>query len=225
MLRSFLRDARPLSRAVRRLEDDWFMNEWPARKVRRVTLPIYEHPVNMMEDMSRQMADTLRRMQEFVDDIESLDELTNRFEGRERRNNAVLKRTESGGLQLALEVGEFKPEDLKIKLVEDHLVVEAENESAGEDSYRKSHFKRWFALPEDCKVDEIKSRLTDDGRLVIDLPLNKPLESKARTIPIEMAKERPANESQQGERNSVQNENHPEHEESGDQARRSARRQ
>lgn len=147
----------------------------------------------MMEDMSRQMASTFNRMQEFVQDMEALDEFTNRLEdSKPGRGEAVVRRTESGGLQLALDVADFKPEDLKIKLVDDHLVVEAENESSGRDSYRKSHFKRWFRLPEDCKIEDIKSKLTDDDKLVIDLPLNKPIESQARTIPIEMAKTKPA---------------------------------
>lgn len=197
------------------------MDEWPLRKVRRTALPHYEHPVSIMEDMNRQMANTLNKMQEFVDDFEHLDEFANRLENKRRQDDAVVKRTETGGLQLSLNVTDFKPEELKIKLVDDHLVVEAENETSGENSYRKSHFKRWFRLPEDCKVDEIKSKLTADDKLVIDLPLNKPIESNARSIPIEVAK-KPAvtqNGNQQSE-----NQTHG-HEDQGDNARRSSQRQ
>lgn len=158
---------------------------------------MYESPAVIMDDMNRQMNAALERMQEFADDLEALDSLVGRFDSRDnrtqrRRRGPVemqVSRTESGGLQLALDVGDFKPEDLKIKLLEDNLIVEASNESSGEDSYRKSHFKRWFKLPEDCKVDEIRSKLTSDNRLLIELPSNKPDEQQARTIPIEMEKQ------------------------------------
>lgn len=191
LLRSFIRDPRPVSRLVRRLEDE-FLDEWPARKMRR-TLPAYE-PLAVMDDMGRQMANALNRVQDMVEDLENLEDWASRhFDGpakrlRRHEPEALVKRTESGGLQLALDMADYKPEDLKIKLVDDHLVVEAEHESSGEDSYRKSHFKRWFRLPQDVKVDEIKSKLTDGNRLLIDLPLNEPIESNSRTIPIEVEK-------------------------------------
>uniref|UniRef100_A0A6G1S607 Heat shock protein Hsp-16.1/Hsp-16.11 n=1 Tax=Aceria tosichella TaxID=561515 RepID=A0A6G1S607_9ACAR len=190
LLRSLMRDARPVTRLVRRLENDLF-DDWPApRKVRR-TLPVYE-PVSVMEDMSRQMARAINQVQELVEEMDRMDDWVSRFDDsrhRRREPEALVQRTESGNLQLALDMSDFKPEDLKIKLVDDNnLLVEAESESSGKDSYNKSHYKRWFRLPEDVKVDEIKSKLTDGNKLVIDLPLNKPLESSERTIPIQMEK-------------------------------------
>lgn len=185
LLRSLMRDTRPVTRLMRRLEDE-LLDDWPAKRVRR-SLPAYE-PMSVIDDMNRQMASTLSRMQEFVEDMEALDEMANRLEGkRQMEPEALVKRTESGGLQLALDMAGYKPEDLKIKLVDDHLVVEAQNETSGEDSYRKSHFKRWFRLPEDVKVEDIKSKLTSSKKLLIDLPLNTPIENNdARTIPIEV---------------------------------------
>lgn len=218
LLRSLVRDTRPMTRLIRRLEDE-FLDDWPAKRVRR-SLPACE-PVSLMDDMNRQMASALNRMQEFVEDMEALDSWASRFEG-ERRGEPepVVRRTESGGLQLALDMAEYKPEDLRIKLVDDHLVVEAESETSGKDSYRKSHFKRWFRLPEDVKVDEIKSKLTESRRLLIELPLNKPIESSnARSIPIEVEQPREAieNHNQGGQGN------HQEHHQ--EEARSSARRQ
>lgn len=196
ILRSLLRDPlviRPLSRAVKRLDDDWWLDEWPSRKVRR-TSPLYDSPMGLMEDISRQMASAVNRMQELVDDIDTLEELAAVGRRGAGDGGAVVRRTESGGLQLALDVADFKPDDLKIKLVDDNLVIEAESETSGKDSYRRSHFKRWFKVPEDCKVDEIKSKLTDDNRLLIDLPLTKPIKSNERSIPIEVEKKQAVTE-------------------------------
>lgn len=144
-----------------------------------------------MDAMNRQMDMAMNRMQEFADDLEALDSLVGRFDegeptSKRRRNDTVVKRTESGGLQLALDVTDYKPEDLKIKLVDDNLVVEAVQETSGEDSYSRSHFKRWFKLPEGCKSEDIRSKLTRDNQLVIELPSRKPLEQKGHNIPIEM---------------------------------------
>jgi len=195
LLRSLLRDpkvTRPLSRAVRRFDDDW-LDEWPSKRIRR-SAPGYDSPIALVDDMNRQMVAAVQRMQEFAEDLEALDSVFDRVDKpsrsqavRRRRDDAVLRRTEEGSLQLALDVAEYRPEDLKIKLVDDNLIIEAISESSGKDSYRRNQFKRWFKLPEDCKVDEIRSRLTEDHKLLIDLPTSEPLEDKARTIPIEMA--------------------------------------
>lgn len=204
VLRSLLRDplvTRPLTRALRRFDDDWWLDDaWPAKRIRRVA-PEYDAPAVLLEDMNRQMAAAMNRIQEFAEDLEALDtlagrvdkqNLTRELKGNKKRvshDEIAVKRTESGSLQLDLDVSDFKPEDLKIKLVDDNLIVEAVNENSGKNSYSRSHFKRWFKLPEDCKVEEIKSKLTEDNRLVIDLPSNRPaVEQKTRTIPIEMTK-------------------------------------
>lgn len=190
---------RPFSRAVtRRFDDDWFLDDWPARKVRKVSPRYDDTPVVLMNEMNRQMAEAVNRMQEFAEDLDALDSLVSRSwdqddlrptKSKKLANREMMKRTESGGLQLALDVAGFKPEELKIKLVDDNLVVEALSESSGENSYQRSHFKRWFKLPEGCKLEEIKSKLTSDSRLLIDLPTNKQIEqNQARSIPIEMEK-------------------------------------
>lgn len=203
ILRSLFRDpklARPLQRAVsRRFDDDFWLDDWPSHRVRRARSPSrYDNsPLALMEQMDRQMSAAMNQMQELAHDLSSMDSLMTRYDpenwvrdSNRSSQDVVVRRTEDGGLQLALDVADFKPEDLKIKLVDDnHLVVEAVSETSGKDSYQKSHFKRWFRLPEDCKVEEIKSQLTEDKQLLVDLPTNKPLEAeKARTIPIEMAK-------------------------------------
>lgn len=186
---------RPLSRALaRRFDDDLWLDDWPTKKMRR--LGGYESPMSIMNDVNRQMVAAMNRMQTFAEDLDALDTLVSRLDkesrpakGKRRRvDDVALTRTESGGLQLALDVSDFKPEDLKIKLQDDNLLIEAVSEHSGKDSYRRNHFKRWFKLPEDCKLEEIKSKLTEDNQLLIELPSSKPIENHTRTIPIEMDK-------------------------------------
>lgn len=181
ILRSLMRDplmARYAARPLRRYEDDLWLDAWPYRTAR----PYPHYGQELVNDMNRHMTAALEALDTLVDRAD------NEGHSGGRGGEVLLKRTESGDLQIALDVNGFKPEDLKIQLVDDSLVVEALSESSGEDSFRRNHFKRWFKLPEDCKVEEIKSKLTPDNRLLIDLPGVKPVEQKSRNIPIEMIK-------------------------------------
>lgn len=171
------------------MEDDLFYDDLPITKVRRIYRPLFDDsPAVLMDSMSRQMANAMNRMQE---DLEVLDDLLHDDKSESLRKrigngDSVVRRTESGGLQLALDVADFKPEDLKIKLEDDNLVIEANNEQSSENHYKKSHFKRWFKLPDGCDSDSIRSKLTSDGQLLVDLPNPKPIENNAREIPIQV---------------------------------------
>uniref|UniRef100_A0A6G1SC28 Alpha-crystallin A chain n=1 Tax=Aceria tosichella TaxID=561515 RepID=A0A6G1SC28_9ACAR len=99
-------------------------------------------------------------------------------------------RAEDGTLQVALDVSQFKPEEVNVKLCDDNLVIEAKTESSENDSYHKAEFKRWLKLPQDVKHDAIKSTMTPDKKLVIEVPCHKPIQSeRSRTIPIEVQKQ------------------------------------
>jgi len=99
-------------------------------------------------------------------------------------------RTENGNLQLAIDVSQFKPEEINVKLCDDNLVVEAKTESSENDNYHKAEFKRWIKLPSDVKHEAIKSTMTPDKKLMIEVPVNKPIaESRSRSIPIEVQKQ------------------------------------
>lgn len=99
-------------------------------------------------------------------------------------------RTEDGHLQVAIDCSQYKPEEINVKICDDNLVVEAKTESSQQDSYHKSEFKRWVKLPADVKQEAIKSTLTHDKKLLIEVPLNKPIaaDTRSRSIPIDVQK-------------------------------------
>lgn len=108
-----------------------------------------------------------------------------------------MNRAENGNLQVAIDVGQFKPEEIQVKLCDDNLMVEAKTETSENDSYHKAELKRWIKLPDDVKQEAIKSTLTPDRKLVIEVPVQKPIaDSRSRNIPIEIQK-KPADGSQQ----------------------------
>ena len=117
-------------------------------------------------------------------------------------------RTEDGTLQLAVDVSQYKPEEVSVKLCDDNLVIEGKTESSESDSYHKSEFRRWFRLPRDVKHEAIKSTLTPDNKLLIEVPGHKPIaDSRSRNIPIDIQR-KPAVEGdkQQGDAKGQQKE-------------------
>lgn len=109
-------------------------------------------------------------------------------------------RKEDGNLEVAIDVSQYKPEEINVKLCDDNLVIEAKTESSEHDNYHKSEFKRWIKLPQDVKHDAIKSTLTSDRKLLIEVPVNKPIEDKrSRNIPIDIQKQEAVKDGQDGQ--------------------------
>ena len=72
--------------------------------------------------------------------------------------------------KLSIDVKQFKPEELKVKVVDDCVVVEGKQESLGDDKKYCSHqFVRRYALPKDCDVGKVMSTLTPDGVLTVSV--------------------------------------------------------
>lgn len=98
--------------------------------------------------------------------------------------------TEDGALQVAIDVGQYKPEEIQVKLCDDNLMVEAKTETSEADSYHKAEFKRRIKLPADAKYDGVKSTLTQDKKLLIEVPVNKKTtDARSRNIPIEIQRQ------------------------------------
>ncbi|XP_013115951.1 heat shock protein 67B3 [Stomoxys calcitrans] len=85
-----------------------------------------------------------------------------------------------------LDVGLFRPDELNVKVVNDHLIIEAKHEERETDDsgYISRHFVRRYELPKDCDQDAIVSKLTADGVLSVMLPKSK-VAAKERVIPIQ----------------------------------------
>ncbi|XP_075163597.1 heat shock gene 67Bc [Haematobia irritans] len=85
-----------------------------------------------------------------------------------------------------LDVGLFRPDELNVKVVNDHLIIEAKHEERESDDsgYISRHFTRRYSLPKDCDQDAIVSKLSSDGVLSVTLPKSK-LAAKERVIPIQ----------------------------------------
>lgn len=86
--------------------------------------------------------------------------------------------------KVSLDVQQFKPSELSVKLVDDFLVVEGKHEERSDEHGLVSRqFSRRYQLPSDIDVQTLQSSLSSDG--VLTLMANKKPESEnTRSIPI-----------------------------------------
>ncbi|CAI4229788.1 unnamed protein product [Auanema sp. JU1783] len=87
---------------------------------------------------------------------------------------------------VSVDVSQFEPEELKVNIVDDKLVIEGKHEEKS-DKYGtvERHFVRKYQLPPFVKAEEIKSDLSKEG--VLTVRYDKKPEQQPRTIPIKIA--------------------------------------
>jgi crystallin alpha B len=89
--------------------------------------------------------------------------------------------------QVALNVSQFKPEELQVKVVDNYVVVHGKHEEkSDEHGFVSREFTRRYMLPNACEMETVASSLSPDGVLTITAP-KKALEAPPtheRNIPI-----------------------------------------
>lgn len=109
----------------------------------------------------------------------------------------LLRSKEEGGIstvkadkdkfQVILDVQQFKPEEINVKVVDKCVVVEAKHEEKkDEHGWISRQFVRKYLIPEQCDIDQISSSLSSDGVLSITAPRkDKAVTNNERAIRIE----------------------------------------
>ncbi|XP_014253812.1 alpha-crystallin A chain-like [Cimex lectularius] len=83
-----------------------------------------------------------------------------------------------------LDVQQFKPDELKVKVENDMIVVDGKHEErSDEHGFISRQFTRKYRIPKDVDLNALKSNLSSDGVLSLQAPkVSK--ENDAREIPI-----------------------------------------
>ncbi|KAH7641550.1 heat shock protein hsp-16.2 [Dermatophagoides farinae] len=94
--------------------------------------------------------------------------------------------------QADLDLRNFDPNGIHVKLDGNILQVDAKQEKKGDGHYEFREFVRKITIPEEVAEDQLKCKLDKNGRLRIEGPLKKQLEieEKGRNIPIEMVNQK-----------------------------------
>ena len=99
-----------------------------------------------------------------------------------------VKKRKADGFSVKLDVTHFEPEDIAIKVVGNDLMVTGKHgERLDENGFVSRQFTRRYELPKDIDLEKITSKMSTDGKLMIEAPLLKKEEPKERVIPITFA--------------------------------------
>ena len=92
--------------------------------------------------------------------------------------------------EVSLDTHNFRPDEIKIDVVDRVLKVEGKHEEKSEDGlkYVSRQFIRKYTLPEECPTEEVVSNLSADGVLLITAPKKLSLKDAERKVPIQMQK-------------------------------------
>nr|AGE92594.1 heat shock protein 21.7 [Ericerus pela] len=78
---------------------------------------------------------------------------------------------EEDKVKINLDVQQFKPEEISVKIVDDYLVIEGNHEEKQDQhGYVSRQFTRRYRLPENIIKDDISSSISSDGVLSIVAP-------------------------------------------------------
>ncbi|KAK9502217.1 hypothetical protein O3M35_011026 [Rhynocoris fuscipes] len=84
-----------------------------------------------------------------------------------------------------LDVQQFKPEELKVKVVDDYIVVEGKHEERSDQhGFISRQFTRRYKVPEDVDKTKLISNLSSDGVLSLQAPKLAIPDKASRDIPI-----------------------------------------
>lgn len=91
--------------------------------------------------------------------------------------------------QVSLDVQQFAPEEITVKVVGKNVIVEGKHEEKqDEHGWISRQFVRKYIVPEQCDIDQLKSSLSSDGILMITAPRKEidPTSKNERIIKIQI---------------------------------------
>ncbi|KAH8398825.1 hypothetical protein KR222_007975 [Zaprionus bogoriensis] len=97
------------------------------------------------------------------------------------------------GFQVCMDVAQFKPSELNVKVVDNSIVVEGKHEEREDDhGFITRHFVRRYALPEGYEAEKVASTLSSDGVLTVSIPKPAAIEDKASERVVQIQQVGPA---------------------------------
>ncbi|XP_054722692.1 protein lethal(2)essential for life-like [Uloborus diversus] len=105
-------------------------------------------------------------------------------------SGAVAAKSDPSTYQVMLNVKQFSPNEIEVKIVDNFVVIHGKHEEhADEHGFVSREFTRRYQLPDDVEPQTVKSSLSQDGVLTIKAPrrLPEPVKNE-RVVPIILQK-------------------------------------
>ena len=106
---------------------------------------------------------------------------------RRGRGTSVMQ-ADKNKFQVALDISQFSPEEVTVKVVDQNVVVEAKHgEKDDEHGWVSRQFVRKYIVPLQCDIEQVETHLSSDGILTITAPRKEPLkpDSNERIVKIQ----------------------------------------
>ncbi|XP_012270088.1 protein lethal(2)essential for life-like [Orussus abietinus] len=90
---------------------------------------------------------------------------------REGEGGASTVQADKDKFHVALDVQQFKPEEINVKVVDKCVIIEGKHEEKkDEHGWISRQFVRRYLVPEQCDIEQVSSKLSSDGILTITAP-------------------------------------------------------
>lgn len=97
------------------------------------------------------------------------------------------------GFQVCMDVAQFKPSELNVKVVDNSILVEGKHEERQDDhGHIMRHFVRRYKVPEGYEPEKVVSQLSSDGVLTVSIPKPQAIEDKSKERVIQIQQVGPA---------------------------------
>ena len=129
----------------------------------------------------------------------------------------LLRKSEGGGVstvkadkdkfQVNLDVQQFKPDEINVKVVDKYVVVEGKHEEKqDEHGWISRQFTRKYLIPEQCNIEQVSSSLSSDGVLSITAPRKEQSQVQSeRSITIDLTGKPALKEAQEEQKTEEEN--------------------
>lgn len=98
-----------------------------------------------------------------------------------------VNQNDSKELKLTFDLNDYKPNELKVTVMDNVLKVEAKHEETSDGNHVSRHFVRSYVLPDEYKIHEVQSSLSKSGKLAVTIPKKNLADAtNSRNITIKM---------------------------------------
>lgn len=85
-------------------------------------------------------------------------------------------------LEMSMEMKHYRPEEIKVSVKNDELIVKGEHRHNDANHFERSFFFKSIKLPPGTQVEQIQSFLTEDGHLKIQAPFNALQQDQVKAV-------------------------------------------
>ena len=90
------------------------------------------------------------------------------------------------GYKVSIDVGQFQPQEISVKVVDNDVIVEGKYEdNSNEENFASGHFIRRYSLPKGYEAEKATPTISAEGILTITVPSSQSDKAKEKILEIQ----------------------------------------